>query len=1225
MRVFASKTTLVWFAFLIYFVSTPVFAGSSYVTATNPLITAGAELADNGSVDPIVIDYDNDGDLDFIAYNTATMNFTRLFTNNGSGSYTASTIPFTIAASGSVRVLDVDNDGDDDITEVVSGGARYHRNNGNGTFTEATHPVIAAGGELHFNASVDFFTIDANNDGAIDFVTFNVGTNSYSNLYLNNGSGSFTLSSLGTTAAKQLSRIDVADTNNDGADDITVVNDTTGAVTYLQNNGSGSFSVVTHPVVSAGGELVFNNTGAGKYDLDFLTQDYDADGDIDYFVYGTTNYDVVYVNDGSGNYTRTTISFGLPSFRGTLFADIDNDGDDDVILSTGGETTTYRRHDGTVSGTNNRPPRLSSTSPADGSSGFTPNANITLTFDESIPSVGGKRINIYRQSNDSLVESIAANNGSRVSTSGSTVTVNPTSDLLASTGYYVQVEAGALFDADGMTYQGIDDKTTLNFTTGTAGVALSTNPTLRFTSNSGLTDFIANDGDGNSTAITDLDIQIFDTTDATGTLRNTLQWSDSNFFTGTGNGDPDFQLLTYEGTGNAGTKGFAIQSDDGAEFKLNSFTYLNWGEGASTTNTVDGYRNGSIVATYDYEAWDADFLPKTITLPASFNNVDKVVVYISAGGYAGDQSLTNHAFNDFSLSPPVANTAPTVANAIADFSVNEDAANSTFNLANVFTDTETAAGNLTFSIQSNNNTGLVGASLDNGTDILTLSYAANASGTATIAVRATDGGGLTVDETFTVTVTSANDAPTDIALSNASVNQSGGANAVVGTLSSTDIDDANHTYTLVSGTGDTNNSAFNINGTTLRANDAGALANGSYSVRVRATDAGSLSFEKAFSVTVVDDIPTNFENGTPTISEITQTSFRVTGDFDAFANFYIGVTLDGAGSVTANDIFQEATFSGGPERLLFADIPSTSSEPFITSRVVTGLERGTDYDVYLYVEDGQGNFSNVTQLDVTTSNVDSDGNLTTGPSYNTSLASTVDTVGEAVDIFGFTLSDGGTADGLPMTVTQVVVNVSGTSTDAQRGQMTWRLNGPDAANVTGVYNAGADTVTFSSLSISVADGANEDYTINAYFNDNSGITDNATTVLSIDGDTDVTTSSTGTGMGATTAVTNNFGLLYAVTADRLVFTTQPAGSISGSALSTQPVVTAQDAFGNTDVTFAGDVYLAVDNAGSISGGFAAASQGVATFTAVNYTATADQESFTLIANGTAFDPVEANA
>lgn len=118
------------------------------------------------------------------------------------------------------------------------------------------------------------------------------------------------------------------------------------------------------------------------------------------------------------------------------------------------------------------------------------------------------------------------------------------------------------------------------------------------------------------------------------------------------------------------------------------------------------------------------------------------------------------------------------------------------------------------------------------------------------------------------------------------------------------------------------------------------------------------------------------------------------------------------------------------------------------------------------------------------------------------IPTTVDTVGESLDVFDFTLTDGGTADALALGVSQVVVNVSGTATDAQRSQVTWRLNGPDASNVTGTYSAGADTLTFSSLSISVADGASEVYTVNAYFNDNTSLTDNATVILSVDGDTE---------------------------------------------------------------------------------------------------------------------------
>src|SRR5690606_543834 len=73
--------------------------------------------------------------------------------------------------------------------------------------------------------------------------------------------------------------------------------------------------------------------------------------------------------------------------------------------------------------------------------------------------------------------------------------------------------------------------------------------------------------------------------------------------------------------------------------------------------------------------------------------------------------------------------------------------------------------------------------------------------------------------------------PTDIALSNNSINQGVGVNAVVGTLSSTDPDVGNtFTYTLVAGVGDTHNTSFNISGASLRANDSSALTAGSYSV-----------------------------------------------------------------------------------------------------------------------------------------------------------------------------------------------------------------------------------------------------------------------------------------------------------------------------------------------------------------------------------------------------------
>ncbi len=96
-------------------------------------------------------------------------------------------------------------------------------------------------------------------------------------------------------------------------------------------------------------------------------------------------------------------------------------------------------------------------------------------------------------------------------------------------------------------------------------------------------------------------------------------------------------------------------------------------------------------------------------------------------------------------------------------------------------------------------------------------------------------------------------APTDIALSAAAV--STGANGsstpvTVGTLSATATDSAsNLTYTLVSGTGSTNNGNYAISGTTLQFTHSSAGA-GTETVRVRVTDSSSLYYEKAFTITI---------------------------------------------------------------------------------------------------------------------------------------------------------------------------------------------------------------------------------------------------------------------------------------------------------------------------------------------------------------------------------------
>jgi hypothetical protein len=99
-----------------------------------------------------------------------------------------------------------------------------------------------------------------------------------------------------------------------------------------------------------------------------------------------------------------------------------------------------------------------------------------------------------------------------------------------------------------------------------------------------------------------------------------------------------------------------------------------------------------------------------------------------------------------------------------------------------------------------------------------------------------------------------NTPPSDIAISNASVAENSAVNSAVGNFSSTDLDpNDTFAYALVTGTGDTDNASFQIVGNELR-----TLAvfdfetKSSYSIRVKSTDAGGLTFEKAFTITVTN-------------------------------------------------------------------------------------------------------------------------------------------------------------------------------------------------------------------------------------------------------------------------------------------------------------------------------------------------------------------------------------
>ena len=116
----------------------------------------------------------------------------------------------------------------------------------------------------------------------------------------------------------------------------------------------------------------------------------------------------------------------------------------------------------------------------------------------------------------------------------------------------------------------------------------------------------------------------------------------------------------------------------------------------------------------------------------------------------------------------------------------------------------------------------------------------------------TDDGGLSDVQSFTITVINVNDPPTNITLSNNTVNENEPMDTLVGTLGTEDPDiGSSFTYSLVTGSGDTGNEFFEIVGNQLQtAENLNFEIQSIFIVRIRSTDNGSLSHEKVFNIFV---------------------------------------------------------------------------------------------------------------------------------------------------------------------------------------------------------------------------------------------------------------------------------------------------------------------------------------------------------------------------------------
>ncbi len=257
-------------------------------------------------------------------------------------------------------VGDFDRDGDQDVFVIGGSGAvdRLYWNNGSGVFVEGA----AAAGLARTHRGSGAAVGDVDNDGDLDLYVTSIGVAfinapHQNRLYLNDGDGTFTdaTASAGVGLDSNGMGSAVGDFDNDGLMDWYVTSRINPGMTAGSGNmlyrATGAAHVFEEVSVDRG--VNFGWWGWGTAGVDF-----DQDGDLD--LIATNGFDgtfandptLLFVNDGAGHFTEMAAASGISDTgqgRGLLRVDLENDGDQDVLIFRNRQTVVCLLND-SVSG-----------------------------------------------------------------------------------------------------------------------------------------------------------------------------------------------------------------------------------------------------------------------------------------------------------------------------------------------------------------------------------------------------------------------------------------------------------------------------------------------------------------------------------------------------------------------------------------------------------------------------------------------------------------------------------------------------------------------------------------------------------------------------------------------------------------------------------------------------------------------------------------------------------
>ncbi len=270
-------------------------------------------------------DVDGDGDQDvLITGDSDSGSVSELYSNDGFGTYSLVTgTPFPGVEYSSIAFADVDGDADQDvfITGDSDSGpiSELYLNDGSGTYTLVDDaPFIGV-----YASSIAFSDVDGDGDQDVLITGVDAFAISISRLYLNNGFGIYSL--VGDTPFTGVYHSSIAFADVDGDDDQDVLITGLGISELYLNDGSGIYIVVSDTPFPS----VFMTSIAFA--------DVDGDGDQDVLItggYSSSSVSRLYLNDGSGTYILVPDSPFDSIKQGSIaFADVDGDGDQDVLIT----------------------------------------------------------------------------------------------------------------------------------------------------------------------------------------------------------------------------------------------------------------------------------------------------------------------------------------------------------------------------------------------------------------------------------------------------------------------------------------------------------------------------------------------------------------------------------------------------------------------------------------------------------------------------------------------------------------------------------------------------------------------------------------------------------------------------------------------------------------------------------------------------------------------------